>query len=193
MKIGIFGGSFNPIHIGHCILAEYIAKFSDLDEVWLNISPQNPLKSSSDLAEDSHRMNMLNIAIKESTCLKVCDIEFSLPRPSYTVTTLEKLKEKYPEHEFSLIIGADNWHNFKKWRNWEKIIQNHDILVYPRAGYELVNDGNYTNVKFIDAPLIEISSTFIRETLKKGINLNFFLPHGVLNYIQENKLYGING
>ncbi len=193
MKIGIFGGSFNPIHIGHCILAEYIANFSDLDEVWLNVSPQNPLKQSADLADDKHRVNMLNIAIKDSKCLKMCDIEFSLPKPSYTITTLKTLKEKYPEHDFSLIIGADNWCNFKKWKDWETIIQNHDIWVYPRVGYDLVNKENYPNVKFINAPLIEISSTSIREMLKKGIDMNFFLPNGVLTYIHENKLYGING
>ena len=188
MKIGIFGGSFNPIHTGHCILANYILQNSDLDEIWLTVANQNPLKTEHG-ESNAHRLNMVNAAIEPCRNLKACDIEFSMPQPSYTIDTLQRLNKEYPDDEFTLIIGSDNWDIFHKWKDSEKIIRQFGLLVYPRRGYTSNLNSTNQNVKFIDAPLIEISSSFIRASIKDGKNMNFFLPEKVYKYIIQHKLY----
>ena len=191
MKIGIFSGSFNPIHIGHLILANYITEFTDIDEVWLVISPQNPLKKHLNLADENERFDMVKIATTSYPKLKACDFEFSLPRPSYTISTLDKLKETYPENTFCLIIGADNWENFHQWKDYQTILNHYPIYIYPRLGYSLNIDKSIVSksISILDTPIIEISSTFIRNSLLEKKNIKSFLPEGIFDYIQNKELY----
>ena len=146
MKIGIFSGSFNPIHTGHLIIANYLCEFEKLDEIWFVVSPQNPLKSKRDLLSDIHRITMVKKAIRGNRKFKYCDIEFSLPLPSYTVRTLKTLKEKYPENEFHLIIGSDNWLIFDRWKDYQEILDNYPIFIYPRLGYENSQKSDNRNI-----------------------------------------------
>lgn len=190
MKIGIFGGSFNPVHIGHLMLASYMQQFEGFDEVWLMLSPLNPLKTgSSELIPDITRLKMLEIAVKGVDGLKVSDIELSMPRPSYTINTLRYLAKRYPRHSFRLIIGADNWKIFTQWKDSEKIIEEFGVTVYPRPGYTIptIYDDNVDIVTI--APLAEISSTFLRKALMRGKDMRFFLPPGVEDFIRNNNLY----
>ncbi|MCH5245128.1 MAG: nicotinate-nucleotide adenylyltransferase [Muribaculaceae bacterium] len=190
--IGILGGSFNPVHIGHVMLASYLTQFTSLDSVWLTLSPLNPLKAnSSELIPDVQRLNMLAIATKNAPGIEICDIELSMPRPSYTINTLDFLCKKYPGRQFKLIIGSDNWKIFEQWRDYRRIIDQYGVIVYPRPGYplpSLYEDG----VDVIDAPVFNISSTFIRRAVAKGFDMTFFLPSGVFDYIKKNRLYGYN-
>ena len=185
LKIGIFGGSFNPPHIGHLAIANYICEFDDIDEVWFMVTPHNPLKEESELMSDEFRLNLMRLAIDGYPKFKVSDFEFSLPRPTYTITTLNKLKEKYPGIDFTLIIGADNWQLFNKWKDSDKIINSFEIIIYPRKGYEIDVDNLPENIKVSDAPIIEVSSTFIRESMKMGKDMRFFLPQGVYNELHK--------
>ncbi len=190
MNIGIFSGSFNPIHIGHLILANYIVEFTEIDEVWFLVSPQNPLKVECELLDENERFEMVKLAIGAYPKLKASDFEFSLPRPSYTVHTLSKLRDVYPDNEFTLLIGADNWVNFERWRNYDEIIENYAIKVYPRLGYRIsIQPRQRKMVEALDAPVIEISSTFIRESLAEDKDIKAFLPAEVYKYIVENNLY----
>jgi len=190
MNIGIFSGSFNPIHIGHLILANYITEYSALDEVWLLVTPQSPLKDGKILLDEKIRLEMTNLAIKDYPKIKISDIEFSLPRPSYTVNTLHELKNKYPEHSFSLILGADNWEIFEFWKDYEDILEEYKIYVYPRYGYSVSTPSRYKKkVEVLDSPIVEISSTFIREGLKEGKDLRSFMPEIVYKYIKDHNLY----
>lgn len=190
MIIGILGGSFNPVHIGHLMLASYLQQFDGFDEVWLNLSPLNPLKSNpEELIPDVQRLAMLDIAIGNTKGLKVCDIELSMPKPSYTINTLRYLAKRYPRHQFKLIIGSDNWKIFDHWKDSESILSDFGIVVYPRPGYPLgtiYDDG----VDVVTAPTVDISSTFIRKALARGKDLRYFLPAGVYDYIKKNELYG---
>lgn len=189
-RIGIMGGSFNPIHMAHTALADYICQTGGFDEVWLVVSPLNPLKSHPDeLVDDRHRMSMTAIACNSSPRLKPCDIELSMPRPSYTIDTLTQLSAAYPDCEFSLIIGADNWAIFPQWRDSEKIIHNHGVTIYPRPGYEINPVSLPVNVTVVDAPMLDLSSTFIRRHIANGLDMSAFLPHGVGDYIKQHKLY----
>ncbi len=164
MKIGIFSGSFNPIHIGHMVLANFITEFTDIDEVWFLVTPQNPLKEDTLLLDENTRFEMTRRALANYPKLKASDFEFSLPRPSYTVHTLEALSEAYPENTFALIIGADNWESFDRWRDFEGILEQYRIYVYPRLGYRIsISKKLKENVEALNSPIIEISSTFIRE------------------------------
>ncbi len=190
MKIGILGGSFNPVHIGHLMLASFVKQFGGFDEVWLMLSPLNPLKvGSADLIPDVMRLKMLDIAIGNFPGIKVNDIELSMPRPSYTINTLRYLSKRYPRHQFKLIIGADNWKVFDQWKDSDIILVKWGVLIYPRPGYpigQVFVDG----AEVIKAPIADISSTFLRKALARGKDMTYFLPAGVYDYIKENKLYG---
>lgn len=189
MKIGIYGGSFDPIHIGHAIVANYALQWGNLDEVWILISPQNPLKSDIH-ASNCDRLIMAERAFEGNENINVSDFEFSLPVPSFTYTTLTELKKRYPEHEFSLIIGSDNWKIFNKWANSEKIIKEFEIIIYPRPGFDLPQNDKSNKARILDgAPQILMSSTFVREALKNGKNINFFVPDTVCQYINSRNLY----
>ncbi|HRF68337.1 MAG TPA: nicotinate (nicotinamide) nucleotide adenylyltransferase [Muribaculum sp.] len=186
--IGVLGGSFNPIHSGHLMLASYIAQYGPVDRVWLVLSPRSPFKSDKMLALDSHRFAMLEIACGLSSVIDSCDIELSLPRPSYTITTLRTLATRYPDKSFRLIIGSDNWGGFSGWRDSEAILDEFGLMIYPRPGYEL-GDIDDPRVIQIKAPVIELSSSFVREGISEGKDMNFFLPSQVYEYIINNKLY----
>lgn len=189
MKIGLFFGSFNPIHIGHLIIGNYIAETTDLNKVWFVVSPHNPLKERSSLLNEFDRLNLVNLAIEGNDNLWVSNIEFFLPKPSYTIDTLTHLKEKYPEHEFSLIMGSDNINNIHKWKNFQQILDNHQIFVYRRKGDEQLTPSVQGKINFLDMPLLDISSTFIREAIKQGFSMRYFLPEAVYKYINEMNYY----
>lgn len=186
--VGILGGSFNPVHIGHPMLASYLVQWGYVDKVWLTLSPRNPLKDPRDLLPDLKRLAMLNLAIKGAKDIDICDIELSMPRPSYTINTLDLLATRYPETRFKLIIGSDNWRIFDRWKDYRRILEEYGVLVYLRPGYP-VEKTHIEGLEVVDAPLIDLSSTFVREGIAKGRNMNFFLPPGVYKYIIDNKLY----
>ncbi|MCX7728414.1 MAG: nicotinate (nicotinamide) nucleotide adenylyltransferase [Bacteroidia bacterium] len=188
-KIALFFGSFNPIHIGHLAIANYFAEFTDNDEVWWVVSPQNPLKEKKTLLAQHHRLYMVNLAIEDYPKFKASDIEFHLPQPSYTIHTLVHLKEKYPHHRFSLILGQDNLSNFHKWKNYEVILEHYSLYVYPRPSAEPSQFDNHPNIHFTQAPYIEISSTFIRNAIKQKKDIRYFLHPKVWNYIDEMNFY----
>lgn len=195
MKIGLYFGTFNPIHVGHLIIANHMAEHTDLDQIWMVVTPHNPLKKKSTLLDDYHRLQMVYLATEDFPKLKPSDIEFKLSQPNYTVNTLVHLEEKYPSHEFSLIMGEDNLKSFHKWKNYEAILAHHDIYVYPRISSEAENsvptfrDKNHPKIHLIDAPVVEISSTFIRDNIKKGKNIQPLLPTKVWQYIDHNNFY----
>jgi nicotinate-nucleotide adenylyltransferase len=189
MKTGLFFGSFNPIHIGHLIIANYMASFSGLKEVWLVVSPHNPLKQKSNLANMYDRLEMAKLATEQAPQIKVSDIEFGLPQPSYTIDTLAYLSEKYPGKEFVLIMGADNLASFKKWKNYETLLKNYEIYVYPRPGVDLQEWANNPSIKITDTPQMDISSTFIRKAISAGNNVQYFVPDTVLSFIEGKSLY----
>ena len=186
--IGIFGGSFNPVHIGHMMLASYLTQWGYVDEVWLTLSPLNPLKDAAELLPDIKRLAMLSIAAKGADAIDICDIELSMPKPSYTIDALRVLAERYPEYRFKLIIGSDNWQIFDRWRSAQQILDDFGVLVYLRPGYP-VDKRHIDGMEVVDAPMAHVSSTFIRQAIAKGRNMNYFLPAGVYKYILDNKLY----
>ncbi len=190
MRIGILGGSFNPIHIGHAILANYITQYTDIEQLWLMVAPQNPLKDQLPKSYDAHRLRMAQLVASKCDNVITSGLEFTLPRPSYTVDTLNVLKERFPQHQFVLIIGADNWQCFDKWKDYEHILANHEIMVYPRKDYDIIIPEHLSGRVFqLSSPIVEVSSTYIREQLKNQRNMNFYLPQDVYRYILENKLY----
>ncbi len=188
-KIGLFFGSFNPIHIGHLILANYMQQYTDMDEVWLVVSPHNPFKKKETLLDDNQRLNMVNIALEEYPKLKSSNIEFSLPQPSYTIDTLAFLREKYPNQEFALIMGEDNVVNLHKWKDAGTLISEYQIYVYPRLHNEKKPKISKDKYHKVDAPIIEISSTQIRKMIKEGKNYRPYLSEGVFDYIDGSSLY----
>lgn len=188
-KVGIFGGSFNPIHIGHLALANYLCEFGGLDAVWFLVSPQNPLKQHDDLLDDASRLELARLAIQGYDKFYVSDFEFGLPRPSYTVHTLRALKETYPENEFHLIIGSDNWKVFNLWCEPQQIIAENKLLVYPRPGFAVDAKDLPAQVRLVKAPLLDVSSTFIRESMRKGKDIRFFLPEAVYERIKQENWY----
>lgn len=191
MNIGIFSGSFNPIHVGHLILANYIVEYTDIDEVWLLVSPQNPWKvGDENLLDENIRLEMTKRAVEKYPKLKVSDFEFSLPRPSYTINTLDALHEKYPDDDFSLIIGADNWSAFENWKNYDRIIKEYSVKIYPRLGHRIsVSTKLKKTVEALDSPIIEVSSSFIREAISSDKDVRAFLPNEVYSFIKERELY----
>lgn len=189
MKTGLYFGSFNPIHIGHLAVANYMLAYTSLDEVWFVVSPQNPFKKKESLLDDYLRLDMVNIAIADQPGYKACDIEFRLPRPSYTIDTLVYLHEKYPRRDFALIMGTDSLETLHRWKNYEQILQYHNILVYPRNGYAGCRFDNHPQVCLVDAPQIGLSSSFIRQGIAEGLDLPYFLPTPVYKFIQDMNLY----
>jgi nicotinate-nucleotide adenylyltransferase len=189
MKVGLFFGSFNPIHNGHLIIANYMADFTSLDEVWLVVSPQNPLKEKSSLLPQSDRLHLVNIALDFHKKIKASNIEFKLPQPSYTINTLAHLSEQFPQHEFCLIMGSDNLENFHKWKNYEEILRKYQLFIYPRTGKKETQFDKHPSVNFVNAPLMEISSTFIRDAIKQKKDIRFYLHHKVWEYIDEMSYY----
>ena len=189
MRIGVIGGSFNPVHLGHVMLASYLKQFEGFDEVWLMLSPLNPLKANStELIPDVTRLKMLDIALKGAEGIKVSDIELSMPRPSYTINTLRYLAKRYPRHTFKLIIGSDNWKIFSQWKDSEAIIRDFGVVVYPRPGYP-VGTIYDDDVEVVKAPMADVSSSFIRNAIARGKDMNYFLPSGVYDYIKTFNLY----
>ncbi|MGB3947948.1 MAG: nicotinate (nicotinamide) nucleotide adenylyltransferase [Bacteroidia bacterium] len=189
MKIGLFFGSFNPVHVGHMVLANYMLEYTDLDKIWFVISPHNPLKKKNSLLDEKHRLQLVNLAIGDNTKIKASDIEFKLPQPSYTVVTLAYLKEKYPKHEFALIVGEDNLLNFNKWKNYEEILKHHQLYVYPRPHTEKSEFHNHAQIKLVNAPLMEVSSTEIRKAIQEKKDVRYFMPNPVWEYIKEMHFY----
>ena len=194
MKIGLYFGTFNPIHVGHMIIGNHIAENSDLDQIWMVVTPHNPLKNKQTLLDDYQRLQLVFLATEEYPKIKPSDIEFKLAQPNYTVNTLAHLQDKFPQHEFSLIMGEDNLKSFHKWKNHEVILENHDIYVYPRISSETDTNQNLAfksnpKIHIVDAPIVEISSTFIRENIKKNKNVRPLLPEKVWEYIDHNNLY----
>jgi nicotinate-nucleotide adenylyltransferase len=188
MKTGLFFGSFNPVHIGHLAIANYMIEFTDLDQLWFVISPQNPLKKRASLLEDHKRRTLLEIALDEDDRFRVCDIEFKLPKPSYTIDTLTYLKELHPQNEFVLIMGSDGLLTFRKWKNCKIIEETYTRYIYPRPGIA-VNPDEHQNIMIVDAPQMDISSTFIRQALSAHHGIRYFLPHKVYDYIVEMHYY----
>lgn len=191
MKIGLFFGSFNPIHVGHLIIANHFAEHTDLQQIWIIVTPHNPFKEKKSLLDDQQRLHLVRLAIEDYPKLKVSDIEFKLSQPNYTVNTLAYLQEKHPKQEFSIIMGEDNLKSLHKWKNYEIILQNHDIYVYPRISSD-INDSvikTPRNIHRIHAPVVEISSTAIRTDILLKKNIRPLLSEKVYAYIEHNNLY----
>jgi nicotinate-nucleotide adenylyltransferase len=190
-KVGLYFGTFNPIHSGHLIIANYMVEFSELTEVWMVVTPHNPFKKKSSLLDNHHRLEMVYKACEDYPNLKPSDIEFGLPQPNYTVNTLIQLEEKYPDLEFALIMGEDNLKSFHKWKNYEVILERYSIFVYPRISKGRVENEFITNAKItrVPAPIIELSSTFIRKAVKEGKNIRPMLPEKVWKYLDEMNFY----
>jgi nicotinate-nucleotide adenylyltransferase len=189
MKVGLFFGSFNPIHNGHLIIANYVCETTDIKKVWLVVSPHNPLKQKESLLNEHDRLHLINLATENNSNLKASNIEFKLPKPSYTIDTLIYLTEKYPQHEFVLLMGTDNLMSLHKWKNYELILRDYEILAYNRKGFETNPFPKNTAVRILDFPFLDISATFIRNSIKNKISMQYFLPDAVWNYIDVNNLY----
>lgn len=189
MRIGLYFGSFNPIHTGHLIIANHVRQQADLNQVWFIVSPQNPLKPSAGLLNEYHRLALVQLAIDDEPGLKSSDIEFRLPRPSYTADTLIYLQEKYAQHSFSVIMGSDSFQNLSKWKNPDYILKHHTIYVYKRPGFEVAQDNLHPSVHVLKAPLLEISATHIRENVRSGHSIRFLVPDKVKEEIEKNGYY----
>ena len=189
MKTGLFFGSFNPIHIGHLAIANYMVEYTDLNQLWFIISPQNPFKNKRSLLNDYDRFELVEKAIGDDPAFRVSNIEFRLPQPSYTINTLTYLKERHPHDQFVLILGTDNLETFHKWKNSEEILKYHELYIYPRPGSDGGNLINHKKVRMVHAPLIEISSEFIRNAIREDKNVRYFLPEKVYRYILEMHFY----
>ena len=194
-KIGLYFGTFNPIHVGHLVIANYMANYTDLEEVWLVVSPQNPFKEKDSMLEDYHRLSLVKIAVEDNSQLKASNIEFNLPKPSYTINTLVYLNEKHPTNEFNLIMGEDNLRTFHKWKNYERILEKSNLYVYPRVlnpqTEKKTNSPlhSHPKVKICDAPVMKISSSFIRNAIKNNTDVRYMLTEKVAKYVEEMHFY----
>lgn len=188
MRVGLFFGSFNPIHVGHLMLAQYMVNFADVDEVWLVVSPQNPFKQDVELADTQHRLNMARLAVGDNEKIKISEVELSLPKPSYTIDTLRALEKEYPEIEFSIIMGADNLLGLNRWKEAETLLSRYRIIVYPRPGYE-AKEPEGAHIEIVDAPQVDISSTQLRRWIGEGRSVLYFTNDKVIEYFSQNNLY----
>jgi len=189
MKTGLFFGSFNPVHTGHMIIANFMATQAGLDQVWLVVSPQNPLKPKSTLANDYDRLHLVNLAIGNNPLLRASNIEFALPKPSYTIDTLVFLKEKHPEKQFVLIMGGDNLATLHKWKNYEILLRDYEIYLYNRPATDPGGFAGHPNVRHFEAPLLDISATYIRQCLQTGKSVQYLVPDAVFEYLEGCRLY----
>jgi len=188
-KVGIYSGSFNPIHHGHVMLSNYLVEFSDLDELWFVVTPQNPLKEKSELLDDDERLKMVQLAIGDDPRFHVSDIEMHLPRPSYTINTLTALSEQHPDCQFVFICGMDSLQNLTRWREYKKILDNYKLLVFPREGYDGGVLVHHPSVTILKTPILEISSTFIRQCVKEGRDVRHFMPEKAFLYMRKQGFY----
>ncbi|MFM7217065.1 MAG: nicotinate (nicotinamide) nucleotide adenylyltransferase [Bacteroidota bacterium] len=189
MKVGLFFGSFNPVHVGHMVIASYMAEYTDLEQVWFVVSPHNPLKQKESLLDDQHRLQLVRLATEDNRKLKASNIEFGLPQPNYTVNTLSYLYDMHPDHRFVLMMGADNLTTFKKWKNWEQILEMVEVYVYPRRESDGGDLLHHPKVKVVNAPIMEISATFIREAIRNNKDVRYMLPDVVWKYMKEMHFY----
>lgn len=199
-SVGLYFGTFNPVHVGHLIIANHLADHTELDEVWLVVSPQNPFKEKSSLLPDYHRLNLIKIALEDNPKVQVSNVEFSLPKPSYTVHTLVHLKEEFPDHTFALIMGEDNLRSLHKWKNYQAILENHKVYVYPRVLTLQEKEDlklhrtqavltNHPNIIKVDAPVMKLSSSFIRKSINEGFDVRYLLTEPVYRYVKEMHFY----
>ncbi len=189
MKIGLFFGSFNPVHIGHMIIANHMVEYTEIDKIWMVVSPQSPFKKKQSLASNYDRYHLVTLAVGDNDRIRPSKIEFDLPTPSYTIDTLTYLKEKYEKQEFALIMGGDNLKSFHKWKNYEQILEHHDIFVYKRSGSQEHQFQDHPRVKIVEAPLLNISATFIRKAIKDGKSVQYLVPDEVYQYLYTSHLY----
>jgi len=185
----LFFGSFNPVHVGHMVIANYILEETELDKIWFVVSPQNPLKKKDSLLDEKQRLHLVTLAIGETNKYKASNIEFKLPQPSYTINTLTHLKEKYPQHDFTLIMGEDNLESFPKWKNYEEILKQYEIIVYPRAKAGNAALANHLKITKVNAPIMEISSTEIRRLIKEQKDVRYYMPEAAWQYLKEMHFY----
>ena len=188
MKIGLYFGSFNPVHTGHLILASHVADNTDIQQVWLVVSPQNPLKPSTELLNEYHRLHLVRLAVEEDPRMRASDVEFGLPRPSYTIDTLTYLQEKYPAHEFSIIIGSDSFQNLPRWKHFEQMVAGYSFIIYQRSGFPVTHEWN-ARVQVLDAPLLDISATSIRQNIRQGKSIRYLVTEKVREEIEQNRYY----
>lgn len=188
MHIGLYFGSFNPIHIGHLIVASHIVENADIDKIWFVVSPHNPLKEAHSLLNEYDRLHLVELAIKDNSKFRASNVEFHLPKPSYTIDTLTYLKEKFPLEQFSVIMGSDSFQNIHRWKNYDKLLANHSIIVYSRPGFD-ITETHGAKLTRVQAPLLEISSTYIRKQIKDNKSIRYVVPDAVWKYIEENRYY----
>jgi len=189
VRIGLFFGSFNPVHVGHMIIANYMVTHTEMDKLWMVVSPQNPFKEKKSLANNYDRLHLLQLALDDNPMITASDIEFSLPVPSYTIDTLTYLHEKYPDHEYVLIMGGDNLYSLHKWKNYELLLERYQIYVYTRPTHEIPDIAEHPNVHLFDAPLLDISSSYIRNEIAKARSIRYLVPDRVYGYLMANTLY----
>lgn len=189
MKVGLYFGSFNPIHIGHLIIANHVVEQTEVDQVWLVVSPQNPLKPAASLLNEYNRLHLVQLAIEDNAKLKASDVEFKLPKPSYTIDTLVYLEEKYPNHQFSIILGGDSYSNIGKWKNADVLQKNYKLIIYQRPEFAIANNLTNKNITVLNAPLLDISATTIRQYIKQKKSIQYLVTDRVREEIEKNGYY----